>query len=482
MNFSELFRQSDLLCGYSPNGKYLVSCVDYRLVVRDVDTLQIQQLFSCQDAIEHMEWSPDSLFILCGMFKRGIVQVWSLENPDWHCKIDEGSAGLTAVRWSPDSRHILTTADFHLRITVWSLTNKSVSYIRYPKKCDQGVDFSKDGKYMGLAERRDCKDYISIFSCDGWCLVKHFESETEDLSGLQWSPDSRVICAWDSCLYYRIVLYSLDGRLLGSYSAYDSALGIKTVAWAPSSQFLVLGSYDEKIRILGHVTWKQIYTFAHPNPAQGNNLVVYREVTHSTKAKDTPAPSTTTPTSLFTGQSRYELESCPVSIPTEEPPSKKANPRKGVSKVAFSANSKYFCSVNDNMPRVLWIWNVCQLQLCAVLIQDSAIDFVSWDPQKARLAVCTGSSKLYMWSPEGCLCVDVPAEASFKVRRVDWQPDGGSLLLMGNKQMCVCFLSSPSPDHNTTNATAATSTITNNDAATSINATVQSNDVAFTPH
>ena len=44
-----------------------------------------------------------------------ILKVWSLEQPQWTCKIDEGSAGLIDICWSPDSRHILTTADFHVR-------------------------------------------------------------------------------------------------------------------------------------------------------------------------------------------------------------------------------------------------------------------------------------------------------------------------------------------------------------------------------
>jgi WD40 repeat protein len=138
MNFSELFKQSNQLCRFSPDGSHVASCSSYRLVVRDVDTLQITHLYTCLDAIQYLEWSPDSLFILCGMYKRGLVQVWSLEQPDWTCKIDEGSAGLIAVRWSPDSRHILTTAEFHLRITVWSLINKSVSYIKYPKEASPG--------------------------------------------------------------------------------------------------------------------------------------------------------------------------------------------------------------------------------------------------------------------------------------------------------------------------------------------------------
>lgn len=51
------------------------SCVEYRLVVRDANTLQVLQLYTCLDQIQYIEWSSDSLFILCAMYKRGIVQV-----------------------------------------------------------------------------------------------------------------------------------------------------------------------------------------------------------------------------------------------------------------------------------------------------------------------------------------------------------------------------------------------------------------------
>ena len=48
-------------------------------------------------------------------------------------------------------------------------------------------------------------------------------------------------------LQYKMLLYSLDGRLLSTYSAYEWSLGIKAIAWSPSSQFLAMGSYDEKV-------------------------------------------------------------------------------------------------------------------------------------------------------------------------------------------------------------------------------------------
>lgn len=37
------------------------------------------------------------------------------------------------------------------------------------------------------------------------CTVcpQHFQTETDDLDGLEWSPDGRVLCVWDSCLTVR---------------------------------------------------------------------------------------------------------------------------------------------------------------------------------------------------------------------------------------------------------------------------------------
>lgn len=35
-----------------------------------------------------------------------------------------------------------------------------------------GISFSRDGRYLALAERRDCKDYVSIFVCSDWQLLR----------------------------------------------------------------------------------------------------------------------------------------------------------------------------------------------------------------------------------------------------------------------------------------------------------------------
>ncbi|XP_049657606.1 WD repeat-containing protein WRAP73 isoform X2 [Accipiter gentilis] len=398
MNFSELFKLSGLLGRFSPDGKCLASCVQYRLVVRDVNTLQILQLYTCLDQIQYIEWSSDSLFILCAMYKRGIVQVWSLEQPDWHCKIDEGSAGLVASCWSPDGRHILNTTEFHLRITVWSLCTKSVSYIKYPKACQQGIAFTKDGRYMAVAERRDCKDFISIFVCSDWQLLRHFDTETQDLFGIEWAPNGCVLAVWDTCL---------------------------------------------EVRILNHVTWKKITEFEHPATIANTKTIVYKEVEKSpsveTERLSFP-PTRALASSLFSTESKYDISQVPVSLQYIKPVADRANPKMGIGMLAFSPDNCFLATKNDNIPNAVWIWDIQKLKLFVVLEQLCAIQSFQWDPRQPRLAVCTGNSKVYLWSPAGCVSVQVPVEGDFQIVSLSWHSSGDSMALLSKDNFCLCYL------------------------------------------
>ncbi|XP_065791970.1 WD repeat-containing protein WRAP73 isoform X2 [Muntiacus reevesi] len=396
MNFSEVFKLSSLLCKFSPDGKYLASCVQYRLVVRDASTLQILQLYTCLDQIQHLEWSADSLFILCALYKRGLVQVWSLEQPEWHCKIDEGSAGLVASCWSPDGRHILNTTEFHLRITVWSLCTKSVSYIKYPKACQQGITFTRDGRYLALAERRDCRDYVSIFVCSDWQLLRHFDTDTQDLAGIEWAPNGCVLAVWDSCL---------------------------------------------EVRILNHVTWKMITEFGHPATVNNPKIVVYKEAEKSLPLGHLAFPPPRAVAGpLTSSESKYEIASMPVSLQTLKPAADRANPRIGVGALAFSPDNYFLATRNDSVPNAVWIWDIRKLRPLAVLEQLCAVRAFQWGPQQPRLAICTGGSKVYLWSPAGCVSVQVPGEGDFQVLSLCWHPSGDSLALLSKDHFCLCFL------------------------------------------
>ncbi|NXV41620.1 WRP73 protein, partial [Uria aalge] len=441
MDFSELFKLSGLLGRFSPDGKCLASCVQYRLVVRDANTLQILQLYTCLDQIQYIEWSSDSLFILCAMYKRGIVQVWSLEQPDWHCKIDEGSAGLVASCWSPDGRHILNTTEFHVTILSCFLSPPLFFLINFLSLA--GIAFTRDGRYMAVAERRDCKDFISIFVCSDWQLLRHFDTETQDLFGIEWAPNGCVLAAWDTCLEYKILLYSLDGRLLSTYRAYEWSLGIKSIAWSPSSQFLAIGSYDEKVRILNHVTWKKITEFEHPATIANKRTIVYKEVEKSpsveTERLSFP-PTRALASSLFSTQSKYDISQVPVSLHYVKPVADRANPKMGIGMLAFSPDNCFLATKNDNIPNTVWIWDIQKLKLFVVLEQLCAIQSFQWDPRQPRLAVCTGNSRVYLWSPAGCVAVQVPVEGDFQIVSLSWRSSGDSMALLSKDNFCVCYL------------------------------------------
>jgi len=143
-----------------------------------------------------------------------MVQAWSLSQPDWTCKIDEGPAGIAYARWSPDSRHILTTSEFQLRLTVWSLVNTACVHVQWPKHGSRGVSFTKDGKFAAICTRRDCKDYINLLSCHSWEIMTVFAIDTVDLAGVEWSPDDSAIVVWDSLVEYKVHALPLHKSML----------------------------------------------------------------------------------------------------------------------------------------------------------------------------------------------------------------------------------------------------------------------------
>lgn len=67
----------------------------------------------------------------------------------------------------------------------------------------------------------------------------------------------------DFFFHLQVLIYSPDGRCLFKYLAYESGLGVKSVSWSPCGQFLAVGSYDQAVRTLNHLTWKTFAEFTH---------------------------------------------------------------------------------------------------------------------------------------------------------------------------------------------------------------------------
>lgn len=91
-----------------------------------------------------------------------VWQIWSVKDPDWTCKIDEGPAGVNAPRWSPDGQSIILVADFQIRMTIWSLVKRICLHINGPKFADRGFGFSPDGSMMALIEVHRCHKFPAL--------------------------------------------------------------------------------------------------------------------------------------------------------------------------------------------------------------------------------------------------------------------------------------------------------------------------------
>lgn len=109
-------------------------------------------------------------------------------------------------------------------------------------------------------------------------------------------------------------------------------------------------------------------------------------------------------------------------------------------KVSWSGDGRYLVTRNDNMPTVAWIWDVQKLDLCSVSQQLDGIKDVAWHPTSPRLVTCTGSTRMYLWSPDGASCVHIPLQ-NFHANAASWNTDGSALLLADRNAFCCAYIS-----------------------------------------
>lgn len=73
----------------------------------------------------------------------------------------------------------------------------------------KGICFTKNKKFMALAERRESKDWISIYYTGGeWKLVNAFEVDTFDLVDIMWTKEDTALLVYDTPLEAKVLVYS----------------------------------------------------------------------------------------------------------------------------------------------------------------------------------------------------------------------------------------------------------------------------------
>lgn len=146
---------------------------------------------------------------------------------------------------------------------------------------------------------------------------------------------------------------------------------------------------------------------------------------------------------------RYVVRALPASLPIEERSASEtsegsasegsASSQEGVSRIAWSFDDRFLATSDARTPRAVWIWDMVNIELCAVLVQMERVATFEWDPRANRLAIVTGSERVYVWSPDGASFVQIPLPG-FTAKTLSWNPVGDSFLLGDKGTFCCAFL------------------------------------------
>ena len=208
---------------FSSDGK-LVSAVTAgnRLSVRNCDSLEVRSIFQCVDKIDKIEISPDCCYVMCALYSRNVIQVFSVEDKDWKCRINEGVAGMINAYWTPDSRNIVVESDFGIQVSIWSLTDSNSVIISLPKPpytmYSKTGAFSDCGRFFALVHRIELQDQIGVYSVAsqtslGMSEVSKFRARSNDVASVYWVPGGTHLITLDSPLTYKFCAYTPMGEV-----------------------------------------------------------------------------------------------------------------------------------------------------------------------------------------------------------------------------------------------------------------------------
>lgn len=405
------FRLSNGLFSFSPNGLFAAICNQQRLAVYLVSDFRQIRVIQCSEIVEHIEWSTDSELLLSAYLKKGKLDVWSIAQPEWKCKISTGSLGLIAAQFAPSSRHVLSTANLHLRITIWSLTDQNVCHINLPKQANPGIDFSVAGAYMAVVERRMAQDCVAIYTCDTWAQVTLIGGEAIDIGGVKWSPDGTKIVIWDGSHPGKLGIYLISGSKL---AVLTDVFGIHSLEWSPTAQILAVATVGCKIKLINHLSWNAISTLNHPDKIRDTTCIIYCEVEDKLKY--------------------HVRDERPFALP--------GGSSIGQLLLTFSVDARYLAVQDQQRPRVLWVWELPFFTLKSVLVHCLPVKCFKWSNTDPRLAIVCGTGNLYAWTPRGCAVTDLRSAsiniAALKADRAEWDVSGEHLMISGKDIGCMC--------------------------------------------
>jgi len=278
-----------------------------------------------------------------------------------------------------------------------------VEYVQVPTI--QRNSFSYDGQYYAAVRKKNGCYFVSVMSMENFSTLVTFPVSLPDVAGLSWCPNEYTIAIHSSCLYNQLQVVFPQGNVLFSYQPYTAALGIRDAVWSPTGSLLAIASFDQVVRIVNTTLSKMIAEFEHTDvvyPQPNLSVFVEKQITTTTpnvKRESIRQYAFVSQRNKFS--THFVMETEPVKLKYLSADMTKPNPKQGISQMKWSFDGKYLASCNENTPHVLWIWNVLEMELEAVLICQTNIKTIQWNPYCLQLAFVTGSEYLFLWHSQG---------------------------------------------------------------------------------
>ena len=186
------------------------------------------------------------------------VLIWDVNDSQWNAVIDGAASNLgniARVFFGFTANELLVFSVFGIKVTIWSLVTSRGVEIRDPKTSSRCYDYRPRTGHLAILTRANGHDNLMLLAPVTYELIRSVDLTTVDAQGVQWSPDGRWLAIWDAAsMGYKVLIYTADGHLFKVYSGGQDAdnigLGVKTLQWSPSADFLTIGDFNSRIVLL----------------------------------------------------------------------------------------------------------------------------------------------------------------------------------------------------------------------------------------
>ncbi|KAJ9106119.1 hypothetical protein QFC21_001261 [Naganishia friedmannii] len=313
----------------------------------DTEPIQIKQL----------AWRQDSQYLLACAPQIGVVWVFAIASAtrERRAVLKAGIEGFVRCEWSGTGTEVLCFSG--------NGNFKSTPGYR---------------QYFALVERHHNKEHLCVYDAgDRYNLVR----VRRPLLG-KFTPSST------------------------SFSGADPGLGIRTVTWGPGGNWIAIGGWDGKLRIIESDGWRCISTVDPSTRPPTRATAVWRQPSDwLQQSKGThPVPFSSAP--MF-----HEW-------PRRKATPLKSNPGLGISQIEWNVDGSCFAVRSDTIPNVVQIYSFLSdatslptaVNLITAIIFKHPLRQMRWNPQRAKkLAMCTLAddfaqsnmdSGIFMWDGE----------------------------------------------------------------------------------